>query len=52
MDHEALRPNSVEAECNKHYISLTRAVLGILLVLGMEVMNSIGHNVFWIHGFL
>lgn len=29
-----------------------RAVLSVLLILGMEIVNCIGHYVFWIHRFL
>lgn len=36
----------------KKYSLLTRAVLSVLLILWMEIVNSIRHNVFWIHCFL
>lgn len=32
--------------------SLTRTVLGVLLILWMEVVNGISHDVLWIHCFL
>lgn len=33
-------------------IAHTGAVLSILLVLWMEIVDGIGHNIFWIHCFL
>lgn len=31
---------------------LTRTILRVLLVLRMEVMDGVSHDVLWIHGFL
>lgn len=31
---------------------LTRAVLRVLLILWMEIVNRIGHNIFRVHRFL
>jgi hypothetical protein len=36
----------------KKQILFTRAVLSVLLVLRMKVVDSIGHNVPWVHCFL
>lgn len=30
----------------------TCTILCILLILWMEIMDGIGHNIFWIHRFL